>query len=72
MSLQIARGREAKPPLRSIRSKQDARPRLQEATEAAAAAAPAKKAALRFPVNPDTKAFYKKFYPGTSVAEWND
>jgi len=72
MSLQIARGREAKPPLRSLRAKQDARPRLQEATQPIAAATPAKKAALRFPVNPDTRAFYKSFYPGTSTAEWND
>jgi len=72
MSLQIARGREAKPPLRSIRSKQNVRPRLQEATEQSTTAAPAKKAVPRFPVNPDTKAFYRKFYPGTSTIEWND
>jgi len=72
MSLQIARGREAKPPLRSVRPKTDLRPQLKEVITGAAAAAPAKKAALRFPVNPDTRAFYKKFYPGTSTVEWND
>ena len=74
MSLQIARGREAKPPLRSIRPRQDARPQLTEAIPNAAVAlkAPATKTALRFPVNPDTRAFYKKFYPGTSTVEWND
>ena len=74
MSLQIARGREAKPPLRSIRPRQDARPQLTEAIPNAAVAlkAPARKTALRFPVNPDTRAFYKKFYPGTSTVEWND
>ena len=72
MSLQIARGREAKPPLRTIRSKQDVRPQLKEVSEAAAVAIPAKKAALRFPVNPQTRAFYKTFYPGTSTVEWND
>ncbi|WP_344099778.1 KamA family radical SAM protein [Rhizomicrobium palustre] len=27
---------------------------------------------LRFPVNADTKAFYRRFFPGTSTAEWND
>jgi lysine 2,3-aminomutase len=72
MGLQIARGHEAKPPLRSVRTKQDARPRLQEATEAAVATAQAKRPALRFPVNPKTKSFYKKFYPGTSTVDWND
>ncbi|MBL6940363.1 MAG: KamA family radical SAM protein [Alphaproteobacteria bacterium] len=78
MSLQIARGREAKPPLRSVRRTTDARPQLREATEANAIAATApvavlaKKTALRFPVNPDTRAFYKEFYPGTSTVEWND
>jgi lysine 2,3-aminomutase len=72
MSLQIARGREAKPPLRTIRPRQDARPQLKEVTEATPAAAPAEKAALRFPVNPKTRAFYKTFWPGTSAVEWND
>jgi len=78
MSLQIARSREAKPPLRSVRNRTDVRPQLREATEASASAhtatkaAPAKKTALRFPVNPDTRAFYKEFYPGTSTVEWND
>ncbi|MEI9888976.1 MAG: KamA family radical SAM protein [Rhizomicrobium sp.] len=74
MSLQIARGREAKPPLRSIRPRPDARPQLKEAIPATtvALAPSAKKAALRFPVSPDTRAFYKEFYPGTSTLEWND
>ncbi|HJW41006.1 MAG TPA: KamA family radical SAM protein [Rhizomicrobium sp.] len=72
MSLQIARGREAKPPLRTVRPRQDVRPQLKEATVAAPIAPPAKKAALRFPVNSETRAFYKHFYPGTSTVEWND
>jgi lysine 2,3-aminomutase len=74
MSLQIARGREAKPPLRTDSPRQDVRPQLKEATGAAASthAAPVKKTALRFPVNADTRAFYKHFYPGTSTVEWND
>jgi lysine 2,3-aminomutase len=31
-----------------------------------------RKPLLRFPVNPDTRAFYRRFYPGTTTAEWND
>jgi lysine 2,3-aminomutase len=27
---------------------------------------------LRFPVTSETKAFYRRFYPGTSTADWND
>ena len=72
MGLQIARGREAKPPLRPLRSKQDVRPRLQQATGQSTAAAAAKKSLPRFPVSPDAKAFYRRFYPGTSTIEWND
>ncbi len=72
MSLQIARGREAKPPLRTVRPRQDVRPQLKEATGPAAVTVLPKKAALRFPVNPETRAFYKKFYPDTSTVEWND
>jgi lysine 2,3-aminomutase len=73
MGLQIARGREAKPPLRAVRSRQDVRPQLKEANgPSAAVTVLPKKAALRFPVNPETRAFYKKFYPDTSTVEWND
>jgi lysine 2,3-aminomutase len=28
--------------------------------------------ALRFPVSPETRAFYRRFYPNTSTIEWND
>jgi len=72
MSLQIARGREAKPPLRAARPRPDVRPQLREATGAPAIALPARKQALRFPVSPATRAFYKTFYPDTSTVEWND
>jgi lysine 2,3-aminomutase len=70
MSLQLLRGREAKPPLRSVRSTGETGPQLKEATPASVV--PVKKAALRFPVGPDTREFYKTFYPGTSTLEWND
>jgi lysine 2,3-aminomutase len=36
------------------------------------AKAPVRKPLLRFPVNPDTRSFYRRFYPGTTTAEWND
>src|SRR5580698_5031844 len=66
MSLQLLRGREAKLPLRSVRPTSG--PQLKDATPAV----PGKKAALRFPVGPETREFYKTFYPGTSTVEWND
>jgi lysine 2,3-aminomutase len=72
MSLQIARGREAKPPLRTVRPRQDVRPQLKEASGLAAVTVLPKKAALRFPVGPETRAFYKEFFPDTSTVEWND
>jgi lysine 2,3-aminomutase len=31
-----------------------------------------RKKALRFPVGAATRAFYKRFYPGTTTADWND
>ena len=33
---------------------------------------PGAKVELRFPVGSDARAFYRRFYPGTSAAEWND
>ncbi len=33
---------------------------------------PARKQLLRFPVSTETRAFYKRFYPDTTTAEWND
>ncbi|MDE1937626.1 MAG: KamA family radical SAM protein [Alphaproteobacteria bacterium] len=74
MSLQVVRGRELKPPLRPVRP----RPALasdtplQEATKVSSIASAKSKAAPRFPVNPETRAFYRRFYPGTSSADWND
>ncbi len=68
------RGRELKPPLRPVRP----RPALasdtplQEAPKVSSIAPAKSKAASRFPVNPETRAFYRRFYPDTSMAEWND
>ncbi|MGA7711171.1 MAG: KamA family radical SAM protein [Rhizomicrobium sp.] len=74
MSLQVARGRELKPPLRPVRPRPAlaSETSLQEATTVTSIAAAKNKTALRFPVNPDTRAFYRRFYPGTSTLEWND
>src|SRR5665213_727066 len=78
MSLQLLRGRESRPPLRSGREKPNAStvldventkqfPRMGKAQ---AAAKP--KTRLRFPVGEETRAFYRRVYPGTTTAEWND
>src|SRR5215467_2521600 len=68
MSLQIPRRRELKQPLRSIRPKPDTHPKGFPKIEARAH----RQAALRFPVGPETRAFYRRFYAGTSTIEWND
>ena len=75
MSLQLVRGRDLKPPQRpaSVKTVASAVPNLQETSELPRIEpAKSRKAALRFPVNPETRVFYRRFYPGTSVAEWND
>jgi len=33
---------------------------------------PGPKVELRFPVSSDARAFYRRFYPGTTPSEWND
>jgi lysine 2,3-aminomutase len=66
------RGRELKPPLRPVRPKPALASPLQETNKVTSIAAAPSKAALRFPVNPETRAFYRRFFPGTSTVEWND
>ncbi len=73
MNLQLLRGRDLRPPSRHERLgpaavSESAIKNIATAT----LEAPARKKALRFPVNPDTRAFYRRFYPDTSTAEWND
>ncbi len=70
----MLRGRELKPPLRSISPKSDSRSSLfpHEGNQIPTIGQPRRKPLLRFPVNPETKAFYRRFYPGTTTAEWND
>ncbi len=72
MSLQAARGRELKPPLRPVPNRPALASPLQETNKVTSIAAAHSRAALRFPVNPETRAFYRRFYPGTSTLDWND
>src|SRR6476620_2162073 len=74
MNLQLLRARDLRPP--SLRE----RPipaavsdtSIQTNISPTPIAAPARKKALRFPVNPATRAFYRRFYPDTPTAEWKD
>jgi lysine 2,3-aminomutase len=70
----MLRGRELKPPPRAVRAKPDASSGTQsdQAKSLPRIGAPKAKPALRFPVSPETRAFYRRFYPGTTTAEWND
>ena len=76
MSLHLVRGRVLKPPQRDVRTAPETRSGtpLKEASKVQALTPPKPKAkaALRFPVNPETRAFYRQFYPATSTVEWND
>jgi lysine 2,3-aminomutase len=74
MSLHTLRRREVKPPLRSVRPKPDTQTQghIKDATTLKIGAGVHRPAALRFPVGEQTKAFYRRFYPNTSIAEWND
>ncbi|HWA88941.1 MAG TPA: KamA family radical SAM protein [Rhizomicrobium sp.] len=68
MSLQTLRRQEVKPPLRSVRPQTD----TQASSFPTLKAKPKRPAPLRFPVSAETKAFYRRFFPGTSTIEWND
>ncbi|MGA9794571.1 MAG: KamA family radical SAM protein [Rhizomicrobium sp.] len=74
MSLQLLRGREPKSPLRTGRQKPVASTILQtRSTKEIPSIGKAKaKPTPRFPVSDETRAFYRRFYPGTTTAEWND
>ncbi|MSP95437.1 MAG: KamA family radical SAM protein [Alphaproteobacteria bacterium] len=73
MNLQLLRGRDLRPPSRREQSVPTAvsESNIQNIATTAIEAS-ARKKALRFPVNPGTRAFYRRFYPDTTTAEWND
>jgi lysine 2,3-aminomutase len=66
------RGRELKPPLRRVDPNSNATLAFRQANKIPSIGRPRCKPVLRFPVNPETKAFYRRFYPGTTTVEWND
>jgi lysine 2,3-aminomutase len=70
----MLRGRELKPPPRAVRAKSGVSSGTQsdQTKSLPRIGAPKAKPALRFPVSPETKAFYRRFYPGTTTTEWND
>jgi lysine 2,3-aminomutase len=74
MSLQLLRGRDAKSPSRAGQQKPAASTVLQaqNAKQIATIGKPKAKPRLPFPVSEETRAFYRRFYPGTTSAEWND
>lgn len=76
MSLQLVRGRELKSPTQDGRV---GRPDVSSGTPISKTQQVGRlnskgpsKARLRFPVSRATRAFYRRFYPGTSTSEWND
>ena len=75
MSLQLVRGRELKPPSREEDISKPAgsgTPHKQAPTLLPRNSKTVSKTALRFPVSPETRSFYRRFYSGTSTVEWND
>ena len=72
MTLQLLRGRDLRPPSRRERVPTAVSTASQTHPAPTQIEAPARKKALRFPVNRDARAFYRHFYPDTSAAEWND
>ena len=71
MSLQLVRGRELKPPLRSVRSS-DATPSTKVQENKHLPAIGANATALRFPASAQSRDFYARFYPGSASRDWND
>jgi lysine 2,3-aminomutase len=72
MNLQLLRGRDLRPPSRRERVQPAAVPGSIIPNGVKAEEAVTRKKILRFPVSQETRAFYKKFYPETTAAEWND
>ena len=72
MNLQLLRGRDLRPPSRRERVQPATIPGSINPNGVKAEEAVTRKKTLRFPVSAETRAFYKKFYPETTAAEWND
>jgi len=74
MSLHVLRRRDGKPALRTVRPQPDTQTQghIKDKASLKVGAGLHRPTALRFPVGAETKAFYRRFYPNTSTAEWND
>src|SRR5579863_3238232 len=73
MAFESARGRAIRPLARPLRRNlDDAAANSNARAPLANLTLPGPKVELRFPVGGDSRAFYRRFYPGTSPAEWND
>ena len=73
MNVQLLRGRDLRPPSRRARLVTAATPSsLPAELPPPQIEGPSRKKTLRFPVNRETRAFYRTFYPETTAAEWND
>ena len=73
MAFESARGRAIRPLARSLRrNPDDAAANSNARAPLANLTLPGPKVELRFPVGGDARAFYRRFFPGTSQAEWND
>lgn len=71
MSLQVLRGKDLKPLLRSVRTPGTA-PATASRETVEVPTIGKRKAALRFPASAESKAFYARFFPGSSARDWND
>lgn len=73
MNVQLLRGRDLRPPSRRAQiSPVASESSLPTELIPPRTKGPTRKKALRFPVNRETRAFYRRFYPDTTAAEWND
>jgi len=72
MALEMARGRAIRTATRSFRKTQDDAALRDIRAPIAKLRVPGPKAELRFPVSQSLRAFYRRFWPGTGPAEWND
>ncbi|HXL69634.1 MAG TPA: hypothetical protein VN935_00225, partial [Rhizomicrobium sp.] len=72
MALEMARGRAIRTATRSFRKNQDDAALRDIRAPIAKLRVEDPKAELRFPVSQSLRAFYRRFWPGTGPAEWND
>lgn len=72
MALEMARGRAIRTATRSFRKNQDDAALRETRAPVTKFHLPGPKAELRFPVSQSLRVFYRRFWPGSGPAEWND